>query len=111
MKKYFLLAFVVAVAAASSARAQSFSAPVDGNRPQQKEHPVPPPSTGKAVGAFPRVFARGGNPLQLINPRAPRRYYGRVDDTVVVGDRAVPPKNRGEDINRFPGVVLFGIAW
>src|SRR3954454_6759773 len=75
MMKYFLLAFVVAVAAASSARAQSFSAPVDGNRPQQKEHPVPPPSTGKAVGAFPRVFARGGNPLQLINPRARRSYY------------------------------------
>jgi hypothetical protein len=111
MKKYLLVGFIIAVAGLCSAQAQSsISAPVNGPRQVPKQRPAPNISTGKAVGAFPRA-ARGGNPLQLINPRAPQQYYGRVEDTVVQGDRPTPTNNKGESVNRFAGVVLFGIAW
>jgi hypothetical protein len=52
------------------------------------------------VGAIPR--AARGNPVQMINPRAPRRYYGHPEETVVAD-----PQNP----NRLVGVILFGLRW
>ena len=109
MKKYFAAAFVIAAFAISTAGAQNLTTTVNGQQQQTKqkkqEAPVP---RGKSVGAFVRT---AGDPIQLVNPRAPQRYYGRVEDTVVQGDDFPPPHNRGESINRFAGVVLFGFTW
>jgi hypothetical protein len=110
MKKYLAAAFVIAAATLGTAGAQSMSTTINGSRPQpkQQQRQAPEPSRGKAVGAFPRV---ANNPMQLLNPRAPQQYYGRVEDTVVEGDPVMPPHNRGESVNRYAGVVLFGFVW
>ena len=109
MKKYLAAAFVIAAVTISTAGAQNLSTSVNGSRPQPKQQrQAPEPSTGKAVGAFPRV---ANNPMQLLNPRAPQQYYGRPEDTVVEGDSVMPPHNRGESVNRYAGVVLFGFVW
>ncbi len=76
--------------------------------PDTRERQAPPPPVRRGeIGAFPRGI-RGGNPLQLINPRAPRRYYGAPQDTVTWEQ-----SYRGDPHTRsqITGVILFGIAW
>ena len=111
MNKHLLVGFLVALAAVGTAGAQSFRAPVNDNRQERVQRPPAPIYTGKVIGAFPRA-ARGGNPLQLINPRAPRKYYGPPQETVVADDLPPePPRNRGESVNSYTGVILFGFRW
>jgi len=110
MNKTLLVALLLTAAGLGTAGAQSFSTTVnDRPRDRVRRQPAPVYST-KAVGAFPRV-ARG-NPLQLLNPRAPQRYYGPPQETVMpdIGTSG-PPYNRGESLNRYTGVILFGLRW
>ena len=111
MKKLCLIVFTFAAAAffAHSASAQSYSAPINGNRERAQRAPAPV-YREKAVGAFVRG-ARGGNPIQLLNPRAPQRYRGAHEDTVVAETSSTPQRNLGENPNRYAAVVLFGIRW
>lgn len=101
MKRLLLLTCLLIAAAAASASAQSFSAPSNQNRrarPQQRP-PAPVYERGP-VGALPR--AARGNPVQMINPRAPRKYYGAPDDTVTYDQ---------ENPSRITGIILFGFRW
>ncbi|HEX8680655.1 MAG TPA: hypothetical protein VF683_11890 [Chthoniobacterales bacterium] len=107
MKKYLLIGFLAAATVASAgAQTQSFTAQ-GGTRDQrvQREAPPPPARRGE-IGAFPRAI-RGGNPLQLINPRAPRKYYGAPQDTVTVEPFRGDPHTRSQ----ITGVILFGVVW
>lgn len=101
MKKYLLAAVVLAAAATGSAQAQSFSTSVDRDRREPRQRPPAELTRRPVAGAFPRA-ARGGNPLQMLNPRAPARYRGSVDDTVTY-DQQNP--------SRITGIILFGIRW
>jgi hypothetical protein len=106
MKKLiFAACFVIAVAAARNAEAQTargtFTAPTGDARTERTERPAAPIRTRRAEGALPRA-ARGGNPAQIINPMAPRRYYGSVDDTVTYDPN---------DPRRVTGIILVGIRW
>ena len=108
MKKFLVAAsFLVAVAAAGTAEAQTaargtFTAPTGDARTDRTERRTATPTRARqAEGALPRG-ARGGNPLQLLNPMAPRRYYGSVDDTVTYDQN---------DPRRVTGIILFGIRW
>ncbi len=109
MNKYLLVGFFVAVATIGTAGAQTFTKSVNDRRQDQVKRTPPTPSAAKAIGAFPRT-AR--NPIQLINPRAPQRYYGSPQDTVTPDDSPQDSqRNRGESPNRYVGVVLFGLRW
>ncbi len=102
MKKHFLLALLLAAAAAGTVQAQTFVAPVN-ERPRDRistREAIPPVTRGEA-GAIPRA-ARGGNPLQILNPQAPRRYYGHPNDTVTYDS---------ENPSRVTGIILFGLRW
>ncbi len=107
MKKLIVAAsFVIAVAAAGSAEAQTargtFTAPTGDARTERTERRTATPTRARqAEGALPRG-TRGGNPLQLLNPMAPRRYYGSVDDTVTYDPN---------DPRRITGIILVGIRW
>lgn len=101
MKKYFLAALILSSAVAGSAEAQSFRAPVNQARREIRERPPAPVYQRREAGALPRA-ARGGNPLQILNPRAPQRYRGSVEDTVTY-DQNNPSK--------ITGIILFGIRW
>lgn len=58
-----------------------------------KTAPAPPVTQGGGVqGAIPAGF-RGGNPLQMLNPKAPAKYGTWVDNTSF--DPNVPGKWKG----------------
>ncbi|HMJ05757.1 MAG TPA: hypothetical protein VK474_05830 [Chthoniobacterales bacterium] len=101
MKKHFLAALVLLAVAAGTAHAQSFRAPIN-DKPRDRVERRPVPVTRRPVeGAIPRGV-RGGNPLQLLNPRAPRRYYGTPQDTVTYDQ---------DNPSHITGIILFGFRW
>ena len=72
MMKY--LTVLIALVFAASASAQTYTAPIDKKK-RPKDPLKPPPVTNRTevTGAVPRGF-RGGNPLQMLNPKAPAEY-------------------------------------
>lgn len=101
MKKHFLAAFILALAAAGTAHAQSFSAPTTDRTRERVERRTPPPVTRGEAGAIPRAV-RGGNPIQILNPRAPQRYFGHPNDTVTYDQ---------DNPSHITGIILVGIRW
>ena len=90
MKKLFAIAVVTVIA--SAAFAQTYTAPAAPRKvtgPQKPPPPLPPRAAG---GVIPRAL-RGGNPLQMLNPRAPARY-GTAQQSVTVKPE-VPGKWNG----------------
>ncbi len=105
MKKLLLVLtplFLLAIAA-GSAQAQTYSTSINGakrERDRVERETIPPVTRGEA-GAIPRA-TRGGNPLQILNPRAPRRYFGHPNDTVTYDQ---------ENPSRITGIILVGFRW
>ena len=79
--KIYLLGALLGASLAATASAQTFTAPVDANRSQARTRPAAPISREPVTGVIPRAF-RGGNPLQMLNPRAPAKY-GTAEQSVV----------------------------
>ena len=108
MKKLLLAALVIAGAATvSSADAQTFRAPAGPTARERVERPVTP-LPPRSVGAVPRSR---GNPVQMINPAAPQRYYGSPDETVS-SERALDrTRNAAEESSHVPhtGLILCGL--
>jgi hypothetical protein len=96
MKYYFTTLMVLALVGAASA--QSYRAPVGKQKPVRPTG-VPPPISerGNVQGAIPRGV-RGGNPLQLLNPKAPAQY-GTAAQSVVLDP----------DTGKWRGIKLFEI--
>jgi hypothetical protein len=78
MKIYLILGLVISVMA-NTASGQSFT--TTPAKPPSKPRPAPPISSRDVTGVVPRAI-RGGNPLQMLNPRAPARY-GTAQESVV----------------------------
>jgi hypothetical protein len=101
MKTLLILGLLLG-AITTSVSAQSFTAPARGQQVQRKKMP-PPVSRRDVTGVIPRAI-RGGNPLQMLNPRAPARY-GTAEESVlyesysprrsVISDPNYPGKWRG----------------
>jgi len=93
MKK--IVAVAVMMMIASAAFAETFTAPIVPRKapPPQKAVPLPPREVG---GVVPRAV-RGGNPLQMLNPRAPARY-GTAEQSV-----SMKPDGSG----KWNGIKLF----
>ena len=104
MKKFLVGSFLVAIAASTTAEAQTrqtFTAPTGDARTDRTERRTATTRARQPEGALPRA-ARGGNPAQMLNPMAPRRYYGEVEDTVTYDPN---------DPRRITGIILVGIRW
>jgi hypothetical protein len=80
MKTLLILGLVLS-ALTASASAQNFTAPSRAQQVQRKKSPPPPISRRDVTGVIPRAI-RGGNPLQMLNPRAPARY-GTAEESVL----------------------------
>jgi hypothetical protein len=86
---------------AGAAFGQTFTAPSQPQRPIQPKPKPPPPITARDVqGVIPRAI-RGGNPAQMLNPRAPARY-GTSEQSVTL-----KPDGSG----KWNGVKLFEIVF
>ena len=81
--KYYL-AVLAFIALASAASAQDYRAPLVGRQKPVRAAEPPPPiaKRGDIEGAIPRGV-RGGNPLQLLNPRAPAKYGTAAQNVVL----------------------------
>jgi len=68
------LMIAILAALATTASAQTFTAPIGPQKPV-RAMPTPPPISlrPEVRGVIPRAV-RGGNPFQMLNPRAPARY-------------------------------------
>ena len=94
MKTYLIVALLIAAAVSPVvAETNTFVAPVTPKKHQEK--PAPPIYKRDVDGVIPRAI-RGGNPLQMLNPRAPARY-GTSQDSVSLDltDLYHPGKWRG----------------
>jgi len=90
MKTYLIAALLIA-AAVTPASAKTFTARVTPTKARAR--PGPPVSKKMEVdGVIPRAF-RGGNPLQMFNPKAPRKYGTSLE--AVSYDQDDPNKWRG----------------
>jgi hypothetical protein len=86
---------------AGAALGQTFTAPSQPQRPiQPKPKPLPPITARDVQGVIPRAI-RGGNPAQMLNPRAPARY-GTAEQSVTL-----KPDGSG----KWNGVKLFEIVF
>jgi hypothetical protein len=109
MKKIFLVALLVAGAGLATSEAQTrttFSAQT-GVRSENIQRSAPPPTRRGEIGAIPRAV-RAGNPIQMLNPRAPRRYYGAPQDTVTWEPLFIRERYTGHQVT---GIILAGITW
>ena len=108
MKKLVILG-LIAAASTAAAQTATFTAPTAHERTTTKttkQEVVR--SAPRPVGAFVRT-AR--NPIQLINPLAPREYYGPPDETVAMDQRDRRPDEVHKSGPLYTGVVLFGFRW
>jgi hypothetical protein len=95
-----LIAAAAVIVTASAAFAQTYTAPVVTRKaPQARQRPAPI-TTREVGGVIPRAV-RGGNPLQMLNPRAPARY-GTAEQSVTFHPD-VPGK--------WNGIKLFAITF
>jgi hypothetical protein len=96
MKKLVMVVGIlmtIASLALAQPQKKTFSARVK-NRPAP---PPPPIKKENTDGVLPRA-ARGGNPFQMLNPKAPPQY-GKAEDSVVLDP----------DTGKWKGIKLFTI--
>lgn len=79
MKKLLTFSILIATTIAVSAEPKGLSAPA-GKKHTKVEKPAPI-TRSEVRGVIPRAV-RGGNPLQMLNPKAPAKY-GTADQSVV----------------------------
>jgi hypothetical protein len=97
MKTYLTFGLLIITAAVSIAAPQTLTAPIR-SRPVKK--PARPPAIYRenVQGVVPRAF-RGGNPFQMLNPKAPARYGTWVESTSF--DPNIPGKWKGIKLFEF----------
>jgi hypothetical protein len=96
MKKYVSLILLLMTTVAFAAKPPTYTAPIRARAPRK---PAPPPIYRENVqGVIPRAV-RGGNPLQMLNPKAPARYGTSIESTSF--DPNVPGKWKGIKLFEF----------
>jgi hypothetical protein len=91
MKRYLVLILLAAMTITATAAPQPLAAPIHA-RPAKKPAPPPPVYRETTQGVVPRAV-RGGNPLQMLNPKAPAKYGTWVESTSF--DPNIPGKWKG----------------
>ncbi|HAF03806.1 MAG TPA: hypothetical protein DCG89_08410 [Spartobacteria bacterium] len=91
MKTYLTFSLLIMTVVAAIAAPQTLTAPITP-RGARKPAPAPPIYKKNVQGVVPRAV-RGGNPLQMLNPRAPAKYGTWVESTSF--DPNIPGKWKG----------------
>jgi hypothetical protein len=87
-----VVAFLAGTALADPPVKSDFATHQKPSSSVRAKHEPAPLKKSEVVGAIPRAF-RGGNPLQMLNPRAPAKYGNWVQSTSFDSD--VPGKWKG----------------
>ncbi len=106
--KTSLLVLCLLVTAATSVFAETYRAPIQRTRQKsQRERPVPL-APGKVDGVIPRGI-RGGNFLQMFNPKAPAKY-GTSQEAICYDPSPMnktPAQNGQTDSGKWKGIKFF----
>jgi hypothetical protein len=108
MKTCLLVLCLVAAGAASAAAQTTYRAPITSRPKSQRERPVPPLPPREVDGVIPRAV-RGGNLLQMINPKAPAKY-GTSQDAVCFEPEPMNQRlaaNGQTDAGKWKGIKFF----
>jgi hypothetical protein len=106
--KTCVLALSLIVAMAASVFAETYEAPAPPRRKQAPERKAPPLAPVPVDGVIPRGV-RGGNFLQMFNPKAPAKY-GTSQEAVVYDPapmHTVPARNGQNDGGKWKGIKFF----
>ena len=107
MKTCLLVLSLISIAA-NSVVAETYQAPARPPRKQPKERKAPPLAPAPVDGVIPRAV-RGGNPIQMLNPKAPAKY-GTSQEAVVFDPapmNQVPGQNGQSDSGKWKGIKFF----
>ena len=106
--KTSLLVLCLIATAATSVFGETYRAPIERTRQKRdRERPVPL-APGKVDGVIPRGI-RGGNFLQMFNPKAPAKY-GTSQDAIVYNPAPMnqPLAQNGQtDAGKWKGIKFF----
>ena len=91
MKTCLLLCLLIAAAFPAGAETYTVRAPRDKSKPRQTPH-APVSQKVEVTGVIPRAV-RGGNLLQMFNPKAPRKYG--TSQEAITYDQDNPAKWKG----------------
>ena len=91
MKTYLAVGLLIMTAVAAMSAPQTLTAPIR-TRAVRKPAPPPPIYRENVQGVVPRAL-RGGNPFQMLNPKAPAKYGTWVESTSF--DPNIPGKWKG----------------
>jgi hypothetical protein len=108
MKTSLLLLCLIATAA-SSVLGETYRAPIERTRQKsQRERPAPPVRRRDVDGVIPRGI-RGGNFIQMFNPKAPAKYGTSQEAIVFVAApmNQVPAQNGQTDPGKWKGIKFF----
>jgi hypothetical protein len=106
--KTCLIVLCLVATAASSLFAETYQAPARPPRKQPKERKPPPLAPVPVDGVIPRAV-RGGNPIQMLNPKAPAKY-GTSQDAVVFDPaplNTAVAQNGQNDGGKWKGIKFF----
>jgi hypothetical protein len=106
--KTSLLVICLIATAASSVLGETYRAPIERTRQKsQRERPTPL-TPGKVDGVIPRGI-RGGNFIQMFNPKAPAKYGTSQEAIVFVAApmNQVPGQNGQTDPGKWKGIKFF----
>ena len=106
--KTSLLVLCLIATAATSVFAETYRAPIERTRQKsQRERPTPL-APGKVDGVIPRGI-RGGNFIQMFNPKAPAKY-GTSQEAICYYPspmNSVPAQNGQTDQGKWKGIKFF----
>jgi hypothetical protein len=106
--KTCLLVLCLIATATISLRAETYQAPARPRQKQTPERKAPPLAPAPVDGVIPRGV-RGGNFLQMFNPKAPAKY-GTSQEAIVYDPapmHTVPAQNGQNDGGKWRGIKFF----
>ena len=104
MKKLFAVVGMTLIA--SAAFAQTYTTPAGPTKVPGPQKPAPPLPARAPGGVIPRA-ARGGNPLQMLNPLAPARYGTAQQSVTFKPEHPGQSNGKPEDPGKWNGIKLF----
>src|SRR6476661_6469148 len=106
--KTLLFVFCLIATVASSALAETYKAPIAPPRKKPHERPAPALTPRDVDGVIPRAV-RGGNLLQMFNPKAPAKY-GTSQEAIVFYPapmNSATAQNGQTDPGKWKGIKFF----
>ena len=106
--KTSLLVLCLFATAVTSVVGETYRAPIERTRQKSQRERAVPLAPGKVDGVIPRGV-RGGNFLQMFNPKAPAKY-GTSQEAICYDPapmNTVPAQNGQTDAGKWKGIKLF----